>query len=158
MRLFNRYVSSRGLTVFAFELLLIAGSVLYAMHLHGGIESTGAIWKIPSRLSFRYYNWLGAHVNFLYSYFQSGSSGCLRSHNGRRLLTTGRTGKLYAGGGEGVDHSRVHASHGSLPAGSPRKYDHRRFATKTNMAVAWKNTPIVTIRFRVSQPRPGSYV
>src|SRR5262245_59718965 len=60
-------------------------------------------------------------MNFLYSYFQSGSSGCLRSHNGRRLLKTGSTGKLYAGGGEGVDLSKVHASHGSLPARSPLK-------------------------------------
>ena len=61
MRLFNRYVSSRGLTVFAFELLLIAGSVLYAMHLHGGIDSPGAIWKILfitllCQLSFYYHD------------------------------------------------------------------------------------------------------
>jgi exopolysaccharide biosynthesis polyprenyl glycosylphosphotransferase len=46
MRVFNRYVSPRGLTVFAFELVLIAGSVLYAMHLHGGVETPGAIWKV----------------------------------------------------------------------------------------------------------------
>jgi sugar transferase (PEP-CTERM system associated) len=46
MRVFNRYISPRSLTVFAFELLLIAGSVLYAMHLHGGIGSPGAIWKV----------------------------------------------------------------------------------------------------------------
>src|SRR5262245_44635040 len=61
MRLFNRYVSSRGLTVFAFELLLIAGSVLYAMHLHGGIDSPGAIWKVLlitllCQLSFYYHD------------------------------------------------------------------------------------------------------
>src|SRR5262250_1783504 len=55
------------------------------------------------------------------SYFQSGSSGCFRSHNGRRLLATGSDAKLYAGGGELVDHSRVHASHGSFPAVSPLK-------------------------------------
>src|SRR5713226_9235996 len=55
----------------------------------------------------------------LYSYFQSGSSGCLRSQSGRRLWTTGIAAKSYSGGGEVVDHSSVHASHGSFPAGSP---------------------------------------
>ena len=39
MRVFNRYISPRGLTVFAFELVLIAGSVVYAMHLHGGVDA-----------------------------------------------------------------------------------------------------------------------
>src|SRR3981081_3840650 len=58
-----------------------------------------------------------------YSYLQSGSSGCLRSHKGRRLCTTGITAYLYKGGGELVDHSSVHASHGSFPAALPRKYD-----------------------------------
>jgi sugar transferase (PEP-CTERM system associated) len=61
MRVFNRYISSRGLTVFAFELVLIAGSVLYAMHLHGGVDAPGAIWKIPvitllCQLSFYYHD------------------------------------------------------------------------------------------------------
>src|SRR5258706_8591661 len=63
-----------------------------------------------------------------YSYCQSGSSGCFRSHSGRRLLTTGRVAKLYEGGGEEVDHSRVQASQGSLPASSPRRYDQSRLA------------------------------
>src|SRR5712672_456445 len=58
---------------------------------------------------------------FLYSYFQSGSSGCLRSQRGRRLLTDGITAKLYAGGGELVVHSRVQASQGSFPAALPLK-------------------------------------
>ena len=61
-----------------------------------------------------------------YSYFQSGSSGCFRSHSGRRLRTAGMTAKLYSGGGELVDHSSVHASHGSFPAALPRKYDQTR--------------------------------
>src|ERR1700730_6554068 len=56
-----------------------------------------------------------------YSYFQSGSSGCFRSQRGRRLRTVGIAAKLYAGGGELVDHSRVHASQGSLPASLPLK-------------------------------------
>src|ERR1700687_359318 len=56
-----------------------------------------------------------------YSYFQSGSDGCFRSQSGRRLLTTGTTGKFHSGGGELVDHSSVHASQGSLPAVLPLK-------------------------------------
>src|SRR5271156_1087308 len=70
------------------------------------------------------------------SYFQSGSSGCLRSQSGRRLLTTGIAAKLYTAGGESVDHSRVHASHGSIPDFFPRKQDHSRFTTKTTIAAA----------------------
>src|SRR5580692_11352978 len=68
----------------------------------------------------------------VYSYFQSGSSGCLRSQSGRRLLTTGSVAKLYSGGGEVVNHSSVHASHGSFPAGSPFNSDRRRLPTKTS--------------------------
>src|SRR5690349_21275796 len=71
-----------------------------------------------------------------YSYSQSGSSGCFRSHSGRRLWTSGMVAKLYAGGGEVVDHSSVHASHGSLPAAAPRRYDHSRLATNTSTAAA----------------------
>src|ERR1700753_82087 len=56
-----------------------------------------------------------------HSYSQSGSSGCFKSHSGRRLVTTGSVAKLYAGGGDGVDHSRVQASHGSFPATLPLK-------------------------------------
>src|SRR5215469_2829108 len=51
-----------------------------------------------------------------------------------------------------------HASHGSLPARRPWKYDQIRLETKHNIAAAWKNVPTVTIRFKPSQPRPGSYV
>jgi sugar transferase (PEP-CTERM system associated) len=60
MRVFNRYVSARSLTVFACELVLIAGCVVYAMHLRGGVKPAGAIWKVLvitvlCQLSF-YYN------------------------------------------------------------------------------------------------------
>src|SRR5215468_1082069 len=58
---------------------------------------------------------------YLHSYWLSGSSGCFRSHNGRRLATTGTVAKLYAGGGELVDHSSVQASQGSFPASAPLK-------------------------------------
>src|SRR5216684_7722416 len=71
-----------------------------------------------------------------YSYCQSGSSGCLRSQSGRRLLTSGMAAKLYIGGGEVVDHSSVHASQGSLPASLPRKYDQIRLPMKTNTPAA----------------------
>src|SRR5258708_30403839 len=92
----------------------------------------------------------------LYSYFQSGSSGCLRSQSGRRLLTDGITAKLYAGGGELVAHSRVHASHGSLPAILPLTEDKSRLTAKTRRPSPWKKTPMVTIKFHVSHPRPCS--
>src|SRR5262245_29003894 len=76
-----------------------------------------------------------------HSYCQSGSSGCLRSHSGRRLRTTGKVSKLYSGGGDVVDHSRVHASHGSLPAGVPTRSERSRLTAKTPTAVAWKTAP-----------------
>jgi sugar transferase (PEP-CTERM system associated) len=61
MRVFNRHISPRGLTVFVFELVLIAGSVLYAMHLHGGVDTPGAIGKVLfitglCQLSFYYHD------------------------------------------------------------------------------------------------------
>src|SRR5580704_540621 len=57
----------------------------------------------------------------LHSYWLSVSSGCLRSHSGRRLATFGTTAKLYGGGGELTAHSSVQASQGSLPALAPLK-------------------------------------
>src|SRR5262245_20914825 len=69
-----------------------------------------------------------------HSYFQSGSSGCLMSHRGRGLLTSGSAAKLYKGGGEATLHSSVHASHGSLPAVFPRKYDQIKLKTKHKIA------------------------
>src|SRR4030095_722094 len=65
-----------------------------------------------------------------HSYFQSGSSGCFRSHSGRRLRTSGKVSKLYSGGGGVVEHSSVQASQGSSPAGAPRRSDHSTLATK----------------------------
>jgi sugar transferase (PEP-CTERM system associated) len=61
MRVFNRHISPRGLTVFVFELVLIAGSVLYAMRLHGGVDTPGAIGKVLfitglCQLSFYYHD------------------------------------------------------------------------------------------------------
>jgi sugar transferase (PEP-CTERM system associated) len=47
MQLFNRYVSSRGLTVFGCEILLIFGSVAIAARAHGvGANVSADLWKI----------------------------------------------------------------------------------------------------------------
>src|SRR5215207_9147894 len=46
MRLFNRYVSTRSLTVFGGELLLIFGSVALAASLQAGADVEGSLWKI----------------------------------------------------------------------------------------------------------------
>jgi sugar transferase (PEP-CTERM system associated) len=46
MQLFNRYVSTRGLTVFAAEMLLIFGSVALAATIQEPSDLTGNLWKI----------------------------------------------------------------------------------------------------------------
>src|ERR671914_2387604 len=46
MQLFNRYVSTRGLTVFAGELLLIFGSVALAAALQNTPDLAANLWKI----------------------------------------------------------------------------------------------------------------
>src|SRR3954468_5309389 len=47
MQVFNRNVSIRGLTVFSFELVLIAGSMMLAAELHGAFNGLeGTAWKI----------------------------------------------------------------------------------------------------------------
>jgi sugar transferase (PEP-CTERM system associated) len=46
MQLFNRYVSTRSLTVFGGELLLIFGSVALAASLQNGGDLAGSLWKI----------------------------------------------------------------------------------------------------------------
>src|SRR5262245_25476939 len=92
----------------------------------------------------------------VYSYFQSGSSGCFKSHNGRALRTAGTVSKLYSGGGEVVAHSSVHASQGSSPAFSPFRNEVIMFNARHAMPAIWKMTPMDVIRFNISQPRPGS--
>src|SRR5262245_45142071 len=89
------------------------------------------------------------------SYFQSGSSGCFRSHSGRRLRTVGIDSKLYDGGGEVVAHSSVQASQGSSPAGRPRRSDTATFAKKIRNATPCTTTPSVLSWFHRSQPRSG---
>jgi sugar transferase (PEP-CTERM system associated) len=46
MQLFNRYVSTRSLTIFAGELLLIFGSVALAASIQSGEAIGGSLWKI----------------------------------------------------------------------------------------------------------------
>jgi sugar transferase (PEP-CTERM system associated) len=47
MRVFNRHVSMRGLTVFGFETVLISGSILIAAQVHGSLtHATSALWKV----------------------------------------------------------------------------------------------------------------
>ena len=46
MQLFNRYVSTRSLTVFGGELLLIFGSVALAASVQTGGNLGGSLWKI----------------------------------------------------------------------------------------------------------------
>ena len=46
MQLFNRFVSPRGLTAFAFEILLVFGSLVLAVHLHGTDDLTAVVWKL----------------------------------------------------------------------------------------------------------------
>src|ERR1700741_1121416 len=87
----------------------------------------------------------------LYSYFQSGSSGCFRSQSGRRLRTTGSVAKLYSGGGEVGAHSRVQASQGSCPAFGPLNAARTRLKTKMRMATPWMTAPTVSTAFHPSQ-------
>src|SRR4051812_46486352 len=52
MQLFKRYVSVRGLTAFAFEILLIAGSLLVATRLHGPADDADLLWRIALATTF----------------------------------------------------------------------------------------------------------
>ena len=51
--------------------------------------------------------------------FALGRSRCTCGARSRRGAHDGISAKLYSGGGEGVVHSSVRASHGSAPASSP---------------------------------------
>src|SRR5262249_9805245 len=100
--------------------------------LDGSFQSlvSGAMGKCAS-LIIEWFSWAPLH-----SYFQSGSSGCFRSQSGRRLRTVGIVAKLYSAGGELVAHSRVHASHGSLPAGWPFLAERMMLIASNRTAVA----------------------
>src|SRR5262249_43318374 len=88
----------------------------------------------------------------------SSSSVYLRCQNSSRCVTTGTWRKLYSGGGDDVDHSRVRASHGSLGGTGPRIVVKMTFTRYVNTARAMMNAPIVATRLSVSQPIPFGYV
>jgi sugar transferase (PEP-CTERM system associated) len=47
MRVFNRHVSVRGMTVFGFETILISGSMLLAAQLHGALDHVlSGLWRV----------------------------------------------------------------------------------------------------------------
>jgi sugar transferase (PEP-CTERM system associated) len=46
MQLFKRSVSARGLTAFAFEILLIAGTLLIVTRQPGSVEDPGLVWRV----------------------------------------------------------------------------------------------------------------
>jgi sugar transferase (PEP-CTERM system associated) len=52
MRLFKRSVSVRGLTAFAFDILLIAGSLLIATRLHAPTDDADLVWRVALATGF----------------------------------------------------------------------------------------------------------
>src|SRR5581483_1315634 len=68
------------------------------------------------------------------------------SHNGRALNTVGMRSKLCSGGGDGIDHSSVAASHGSSPATAPKRTLRKKLYRNTSVAAAIVNAPIVDTR------------
>src|SRR5262245_7998599 len=46
MQVFNREVSGRGAMIFAFEVMLVSGSVSLASQLHGKSAADASIWKL----------------------------------------------------------------------------------------------------------------
>src|SRR5438445_12601855 len=75
-------------------------------------------------------------------------SWCSVFHRGSRLVTVGMTEKLYAGGGEGMLHSRVAPPHGSFGATCPCRALRHTLKRKTRIDTAMRNAPIVETRFR----------
>src|SRR6266540_5062841 len=70
------------------------------------------------------------------------------SQSSSRSCTVGTSAKLYTGGGDGMDHSRVRPSQGSGPAGVP---DRKVFTTLTMKIAndsAMIRAPIVDTRFQ----------
>jgi hypothetical protein len=66
--------------------------------------------------------------------------------------------KLYSGGGEGIDHSRVGASQGLGPEGSPLRFDLKKLTMKSSVAGMRRKAPMVDIMLKESHPWPASYV
>src|SRR5207244_2472193 len=79
--------------------------------------------------------------------------GCCKSHNGRALTIGGSAAKLYAGGGEDVAHSNVHAFQGLSPANRPRRNVRSASHKNTSTPMPITNAPIVSAK--LSAPQPG---
>ena len=58
----------------------------------------------------------------------------------------GMTSKLFAGGGDWVNHSSVFPCHGSLPARLPFLIERMMFTTETSTPMPSRNEPIVEMR------------
>src|SRR6185437_11591027 len=78
------------------------------------------------------------------------------SHRGSREATVGMTGKLYGGGGEGVDHSSPGASQGFGPAGAPLLRLFSTLMKNSSSPTASTKLPMVVMRLSVSQPMPSA--
>src|SRR5215203_4315458 len=83
-------------------------------------------------------------------------SGCVRSQSGYRDSTSGISAKLYSGGGDGMDHSSVAASHGLFDAMGPCDLLRKKFQTKIAVEMTSMNAPMLEMRLNVSQPWPAS--
>ena len=65
---------------------------------------------------------------------------------------------MYSGGGDLVDHSRVSASQGSLPAGGPHHRAWNQLSRVMPVPTAKMKPPIVEMALRWSHPSPEGYV
>src|SRR5262245_19850658 len=83
-------------------------------------------------------------------------SPCFWSQRSSRPCEVGITAKLYTGGGDGMLHSSVRASHGSGPATTPERWVLNALTMNTEMDSAMMNAPIVDTMFQKFQPRSGA--
>src|SRR5690349_4535617 len=74
------------------------------------------------------------------------SSWYLRCHQSSSWVTTGSSSKLWAGVGDGMDHSSERASHGSGPGGGERwarRFERTMLKKNTRTLSAIRKAPIV---------------
>ena len=84
---------------------------------------------------------------------QSGASGCLRSHSGLRLRTSGSSAKFCSAGGDAAAHSSVQAFQGSSPAFAPKKRLIATFAQNSRIPNTRIAAPTVEIKIQRAEPR-----
>src|SRR5687767_9311546 len=83
-------------------------------------------------------------------------SPCFCSQRSSRPWEVGSTAKLYTGGGEGMLHSSVRASHGSGPATAPERCVLKALTMNTRIDSAMMNAPIDDTMFQKFHPRSGA--